>query len=117
QQVVTSYRMSSRSMAKRKGITRLKETNEDENIDEYKVIWSQPVTGNYHEYFYGPLFTPYRDMLVPLNLAWTGKDMKSLSKWDGWLLKISPKGEVEPIATGLRSPSGFGYNAEGDLFY
>ena len=26
-------------------------------------------------------------------------------------------GEMTPIATGLRSPAGFGYNAAGDLFY
>ncbi|HLR25252.1 MAG TPA: plastocyanin/azurin family copper-binding protein [Fodinibius sp.] len=112
-----TYRDSSLYLAQRTEITRLTDTNGDEKADEYKTIWSRPVTGNYHEYFYGPLFTPDGDMLVTLNLAWTGKDMKSLSKWDGWLLKISPKGEVEPIATGLRSPSGFGYNAEGDLFY
>jgi azurin len=33
------------------------------------------------------------------------------------MLKITPEGEMTPIATGLRSPSGFVINDEGDAFY
>ena len=33
------------------------------------------------------------------------------------MLKVSQDGQVTPYATGLRSPAGFGVNAEGDIFY
>lgn len=55
-------------------------------------------------------------MLVTLNLGWIGRGA-SLSEWRGWLVKITKEGKLEPIATGLRSPAGFGYNAQGDVFY
>jgi hypothetical protein len=55
-------------------------------------------------------------MLVTLNLSWIGHGA-SLSKWRGWLLEITPEGEMTPIATGLRSPSGFELNADEEIFY
>ena len=55
-------------------------------------------------------------MLVTLNLAWIGHGA-SLSKWRGWALEITPDGEMTPIATGLRSPAGYGYDLNGELFY
>lgn len=33
------------------------------------------------------------------------------------MLRISPDGEMTPWASGMRSPSGFGFNAEEDIFY
>jgi hypothetical protein len=33
------------------------------------------------------------------------------------MLQITPEGEMTPIATGLRSPAGFGINDEEDIFY
>ena len=73
-------------------------------------------SGNYHEYSFGPVFSPKGDMIVTLNLAWVGYG-ESFVKWRGWMLKIDPKGTMTPIAAGFRSPSSFGYNLEGDLFY
>ncbi len=103
-------------VTQRPEITRLRDSDGDGLADEYKTIWNRPLSGNYHEYFYGPLFLPNGDMLVTVNLAWIGHGA-SLSEWDGWLLQVSPDGEVEPVATGLRSPAAFGFNADGDLFY
>lgn len=111
-----TYKNGSLYATQRTEITRLTDTDSDGRADEYKTVWIRPVSGNYHEYFYGPLFLPNGDMLVTVNLGWIGHGA-SLSKWDGWLLQISQDGEVKPIATGLRSPAGFGFNAEGDLFY
>lgn len=111
-----SYRDGALYVTQRPEITRLEDTDGDGRADEYKTIWIRPLSGNYHEYFYGPLFLPNGDMLVSANLAWIGHGA-SLSKWDGWLLRISPEGDVQPIATGLRSPAAFAFNAEGDIFY
>lgn len=112
-----TYRDNSIYVTQRSEITRLEDTDGDGRADVYETVWIRPLSGNYHEYFYGPVFTPEGDMLVTVNLAWIGYG-ESLSKWDGWLLQISPDGEeVTPLASGLRSPAGFAYNKEGDLFY
>lgn len=111
-----TYRDGAIYVTQRPEITRLEDTDGDGLADEYKTVWDRPLSGNYHEYFYGPLFTPEGNMLVTVNLAWIGYG-ESLSKWDGWLLEITPDGEVTPVATGLRSPAGFAYNKNGEVFY
>src|SRR5699024_6141707 len=112
-----AYKDGAMYVTQRPEITRLEDTDGDGRADEYKTIWTRPLSGNYHEYFYGPLFLPNGNMLVAVNLGWIGYGA-SLSKWDGWLLQISPNGdEVKPVASGLRSPAGLGFNANGDLFY
>lgn len=111
-----TYRDDGIYITQRTEITRLADTNNDGRADEYKTVFIRPVSGNYHEYFYGPLFTPSGDMLVTVNLAWIGQGA-SLSEWDGWLLQISPDGKAIPLAGGLRSPAAFTYNTAGDLFY
>lgn len=97
-------------------LTKLEDTNGDDRADVYQAIVKWQLSGNYHEYSYGPLVQEDGSMLVTLNLGWKGKGV-SESKWRGWLLQVSPEGEVTPIATGLRSPAGLGVNAEGDVFY
>jgi azurin len=103
-------------LSQRGELTRLEDTNADGKADLYKTVYSWPLSGNYHEYSYGPKFLENGDMLVTLNLAWIGHGA-SLAKWRGWLLQITPNGEMTPIATGLRSPAGFEINDKGDVFY
>ena len=103
-------------LSQRGELTRLEDKNGDGKADLYKTIYSWPLSGNYHDYSYGPKFMANGDMLVTLNLAWIGHGA-SLSKWRGWLLQITPDGEMTPIATGLRSPSGFEINSAGAIFY
>ncbi len=97
-------------------VTKLIDADGNGEADQYLSLYSWPLSGNYHEYSYGPLFLPNGDMLVTLNLAWVGFG-ESFTKWRGWLVQISQDGELTPIATGLRSPAGFGFNPEGDVFY
>lgn len=102
--------------AQRGELTRLLDTNGDGRADRYETVYRWPLSGNYHEYSYGPVFAPNGNMIVTLNLAWVGYGA-SLAKWRGWALEITPDGKMTPIATGMRSPAGFGFNLEGDLFY
>ena len=111
-----AYRQGSFYTTQRAELTKLTDTNQDGRADVFRTIYTWPLSGNYHEYSYGPLFLPDGDMLVTLNLSWVGEGA-SLSKWRGWMLKISEEGEMTPIATGLRSPAGFGFNTNGDVFY
>lgn len=102
--------------AQRGELTRLEDSNGDNGADRYDNVHSWPLTGNYHEYSYGPMILPDGDLFVTLNLAWAGEG-KSLAPWRGWALRVHPGGEVTPIAAGMRSPAGIGMNAEGDVFY
>jgi uncharacterized cupredoxin-like copper-binding protein/glucose/arabinose dehydrogenase len=100
-------------------ITRLRDRNGDGQADNYDKIYSWPLSGNYHEYSYGPHFLPNGNMLVTLNLGWSNSQGHgvSLVPWRGWMLEITPEGKMTPVAAGLRSPAGFGANADGDIFY
>ncbi len=102
--------------AQRGELTKLTDKNNDGKADSYEALYTWDLAGNYHEYSYGPVFTPEGDMLVTLNLGWIGRGA-SLSEWRGWLVKITADGKLIPMATGLRSPAGFGYNKDGDIFY
>ena len=42
--------------------------------------------------------------------------MFSKVPYRGWVLKISPDGKMTPLSSGLRSPNGLGFDADGDLF-
>lgn len=103
--------------AQRGELTKITDTDQDGKADFFQTVYAWPLSGNYHEYSYGPLILPNDDMIVTLNLGWTHGHMESLARWRGWMLKISPEGKMVPVATGMRSPAGFGLNAQGDLFY
>src|SRR5690625_6138857 len=103
-------------MAELGELTRVDDTDQDGRANHYQTIYRWPLSGNYHEYSYGPVFLPDGDMLVNLNLSWIGYGY-SLAEWRGWMPKITEKGEMTPIATRLRSPPGIGLNSEGDIFY
>lgn len=111
-----AYRDGEFYAAQRSELTRLIDRDGDSRADVYETVYSWPLEGNYHEYSYGPLIRDDGTMIVTLNLAWIGFGA-SLSKWRGWMLEITPDGQMTPFATGMRSPAGFGFNMEGDVFY
>ena len=97
-------------------VTKLVDKDGDDVADEYSSFYKWPLSGNYHEYSYGPVLLPDGDMIITLNLDWIGYGA-SLAKWRGWMLKLTDKGEMTPWATGLRSPAGFGLLRDGSIFY
>lgn len=97
-------------------VTILSDNDNDGQADDYKSLYKFPLSGNYHQYSYGPLLLPDGNMAFTLNVDWIGKGA-SQSKWRGWMLKMTPEGKMTPFATGLRSPAGFGVNTKGDIFY
>ena len=109
------YRGKDFLISQRGEVTRLEDTDNDGVADVYDSFARWPLSGNYHQYSYGPVRMPNGEMLVTLNLDWIGKGA-SQSKWRGWMLKLGEDGKLTPWATGLRSPSGFG-SYQGDIFY
>src|SRR5688500_3532321 len=60
-------------VTQRSELTRLRDSDKDGIADSYDKIYSWPLSGNYHEYSYGPLFLPNGNMLVTLNLGWSNR--------------------------------------------
>jgi azurin/glucose/arabinose dehydrogenase len=109
------YRGKDFLISQRGEVTRLEDTDQDGVADVYDSFAKWPLSGNYHQYSYGPVKLPNGELLVTLNLDWVGKGA-SQSKWRGWMLKLGEDGSLTPFATGLRSPSAFG-SYKGDIFY
>ncbi|MFD2572059.1 plastocyanin/azurin family copper-binding protein [Spirosoma soli] len=106
-------------VTQRSEVTRLHDSDGDGRADSYDKVYSWPLSGNYHEYSYGPTFLPNGNMLVTLNVGWSNSlgHGVSLVPWRGWTLEITPDGKMTPFAAGMRSPAGYGMNAAGDFFY
>ncbi len=103
-------------LTQRTEVTRIKDSDRDGKADTYECL-GQPwgVTGNYHEYAYGPAFDHEGNLWVSLNQT-LGKKVINEDHWRGWSMKMTPNGEWLPVSTGLRSPCGIGENSSGDIF-
>ncbi len=112
-----AYRDGAFYCTQRGELTKLIDTDADGKADVYESVANWDLSGNYHEYSYGPVFDKAGDMYLTFNVAWVGYGEGKLAKWRGWLVKIKKDGTLEPIATGLRSPAGFTVNSNGDVLY
>ena len=114
----------------RSELTRLRDTDGDDVADEYLTVakgWG--VTGNYHEYAFGPKLDGEGNLWLTLNLGLGLKPEQrgglvkndvlgyAQGRWRGWGMKVTPNGELIPVCAGMRSPSGLGANRAGDMFY
>ncbi|MEX2213152.1 MAG: hypothetical protein WD768_03425 [Phycisphaeraceae bacterium] len=105
-------------VAQRGELSRLKDSNSDDVADVFETVnddWA--ISGNYHEYCFGP--TPDKDgyLWVTLNKPFGGEPYGK-AHWRGWAVRIDPKtGKMHPMANGLRSPAGVATSPAGDVFY
>ena len=102
-------------VTQRPDVTRIKDTRGAGKADVFEVVtdgWE--INGDYHEYAFGSRFDKNGELWLTLCL--TGS-FNSNSKFRGWALKVTKEGKLVPVASGVRSPGGVGFNAEGDVFY
>src|SRR5580704_8079929 len=102
-------------VTQRPDVSRLKDTRGAGKADTFEVVtdgWE--INGDYHEYAFGSRFDKNGELWLTLCL--TGS-FNSNSKFRGWALKVTPDGKFIPTTSGVRSPGGVGFNAEGDVFY
>jgi hypothetical protein len=86
-------------------------------VDEYVTVCDKwGVSGDYHEFAFGPVKDKEGNFYITLNVGFGGGS-QSKSPWRGWCVKITPNGEMHPFAAGLRSPNGINFSPDGDLFY
>ena len=116
-------------------LTKLVDNNGDEVADEYLTISDNfGMSGNYHEFAFGPSMDSQGNFYISLNCASRGDGiwdevrgefnplgrpgrMYSSVPYRGWVLKISADGkEVTPWASGFRSPDGIRFNEDGTLY-
>jgi hypothetical protein len=104
-------------VVQRPELTKLIDKDGDDVVDEYVTVCDKwGVSGDYHEFAFGPARDKDGNFFVTLNVGFGGGH-QSKAAWRGWCVKITPKGELIPWATGLRSPNGINFSPDGDLFY
>lgn len=113
------YQNGSLICAQRGELTKLTDKDHDGKADSYETIYAWPISSHYHEYSFGPKIAPDGSYFVSGNVAfgdeewWAGESRRPLR---GWIFKVTPDGQMEPWATGVRSPCGLGM-IDGELFY
>ncbi len=104
-------------VAQRGELSRMRDVDGDDRMDELETVcdaWS--VSGNYHEYNFGPALAPDGSLWITTNKPF-GDEPFGRAKWRGFALRIGLDGSMQPMCAGLRSPAGIGAAPWGDLFY
>ena len=119
-------------------LTRIKDTNGDGQADVYEnVADGFGLSGNYHEFNYGPVKDKDGNLFIALNTSSAGDGIRpelrgqlntlgrygedgrgqmfSVVPYRGWVMKLTPGGTLIPFAMGFRSPNGLGFDADGNL--
>ncbi len=102
-------------VAQRQEVTRIDDTDGDGRADVFETVAKLPISGSYHEYAFGPVLGPDGNLRVTLNVAFGGAT-QAPAPWRGWMMEITPDGQMTPIAAGLRSPAGLVVTSRGDWF-
>lgn len=116
-------------------LTRVKDTDGDGTADLYETVTDDfGISGNYHEFNYGPVQDQEGNLFIALNTASPNGDVREEVRgkldttgraprqmfaavpYRGWVMKLTPTGELLPYASGFRSPNGLVFDQEGNLF-
>ena len=95
-------------------VTRVLDTDGDGRADRFETVSDAWAWGGEHEYTFGSGFD--RDGAIWTVHCLTGS-YTSDRLFRGWALRHFPDGRWEAMCSGLRSPGGVAFNAEGDAFY
>ncbi|GAA4320156.1 PQQ-dependent sugar dehydrogenase [Compostibacter hankyongensis] len=127
---------SSILVMQRPELTRLKDSDGDGQADLYETVTDDfGISGNYHEFAYGPVKDSKGNLFIALNSSSPNggvmktvrgplnsltmdhpKQMFSPVPYRGWIMEYTPGGKLLPYASGFRSPNGIGFDPEGNLF-
>ncbi|MCA8956384.1 MAG: hypothetical protein KDC87_09930 [Planctomycetes bacterium] len=104
--------------AQRGELTRMKDRDGDGRADVFETVYDGwGISGNYHEYNFGPRVDRDGKLWVTTNKPF-GEEPLGKAHWRGWALRIDPAtGTMEPMCAGLRSPAGVEVSPWGDVFY
>ena len=98
-------------------LSRLRDTDGDDRFDELETVCDEwRISGNYHEYNFGPRRAPDGSFWITLNKPFGGQPFGD-QKWRGFAVRVTPDGRMEPMVSGLRSPAGIQFSPGGEPFY
>lgn len=103
--------------AQRGELSRMRDVDGDDRADEIETVcdaWR--ISGNYHEYNFGPRLGPDGNFWITTNKPFGGDPFGKVS-WRGFALRLTPDGRMLPVCSGLRSPAGIEASPWGDMFY
>jgi hypothetical protein len=103
--------------AQRGELTRFKDLDGDDRADLFETVceaWE--ISGNYHEYAFGPRRDAAGDFWITLNKPF-GEEPFGKAHWRGWAVRVTPEGKMVPTCSGLRSPAGLENSPWGEMFY
>jgi glucose/arabinose dehydrogenase len=104
-------------LVQRPEITLVRDTDGDDEADEFITVNDKfGLSGDYHEYIFGPARDKEGNFFVTLNVGFGGGHQAKVP-YRGCCLKVSPQGKLSPFAYGLRSPNGISFSPDGRLFY
>jgi hypothetical protein len=104
-------------VVQRPELTKVIDVNGDGVADKFVTVCDKwGVSGDYHEFAFGPARDKEGNFFVTLNVGFGGGHQAKVP-WRGWCVKISPDGKLEPYTYGLRSPNGINFAPDGELFY
>ena len=110
-----AYKGHSLYATNRYEVVRLKDEDNDGRADLFETVCDQwGVSGDYHEYSFGSRFDKNGDIWVVLCL--TGS-FNSVTDFRGWAVRVKPDGTMVPTCSGIRSPGGIGFDADGEVYY
>ena len=98
-------------------VSRMRDVDGDDLVDEIETVcdlWT--ISGNYHEYLFGPRLGPDGELWITTNKPF-GEEPFGRAHWRGFAHRITPAGELLPTACGLRSPAGVEVAPWGEVFY
>ncbi len=104
-------------VGQRPEVTLVRDEDRDGTADTFLTVCDKfGISGNYHEYLYGPVRDDQGNLFVSLNCGFGGGH-SSRVPYRGWMIRIDPSGQMTPWAYGLRSPNGLNFSPQGRLYY
>jgi hypothetical protein len=104
-------------VVQRPELTRMIDKRGEGTATEFETVCDKwGVSGDYHEFAFGPARDKNGNFFISLNVGFGGGH-QAKAPWRGWCVKVSPDGKMEPWAYGLRSPNGINFAPDGELFY
>ncbi len=104
-------------VAQRGELSRMRDSDGDDRIDELETVCDDwEISGNYHEYAFGPRRDADGDFWITLNKPF-GEEPFGNAHWRGWAMRIDADGTMQGASAGLRSPAGIESSPDGEIFY
>ena len=108
-----SWRDNSLTITQFGEVTQITDTNGDGTADRFDTLTNNWGYAEGHEFAFGSKHDPEGNVWVALGLSGS---YHSRNIFRGWAVKVTPKGEMIPVCSGLRSPGGVAANKEGAMF-